>query len=306
MAGGQVTRRTMALTGLASAGLPALAWTPLQQAPEFTTGTLGQGLLTVPVTIGDQGPFAFAIDSAANASVIAEDLAIRLGLPDMGEVAMHTLVAREVARTVRADRLRTGALDVRGARLLVTGRSGMDGLDGFLGTDLLANLRLVLRFGRRIRASVSRPRRGGESGFGGARLNARTSGEQRFNGLLLIDAMAGRVPCKVIVDTGAKVSIINTALARRANAQPLVSGGSNESRVFSPTGRTAAAEAMLLPDLRLGGFGFRHVPVLAGDFHTFTLWGLADEPVLLLGVDLLGLFHTVIIDLRRGELLLDP
>jgi hypothetical protein len=304
MAGGQVTRRTLALTGLMSAALPPLA--PLQAAPEFATGALGQGLLTVPVTIDDRGPFTFAIDSAANASMIADDLAIRLGLSDMGEVAMNTLIARETVSTVRADRLRTGALDVRGARLLVTSRSGMDGLDGFLGTDLLANFRLVLRFGRRIRASVSRPRRGGEPGFSGARLDARTSGEQRFNGLLLIDAMAGRVPCKVIVDTGAKVSIINTALARQANAQPLMVGASSESRVYSPTGRTAPAEAMLLPHLRLGGFGFRRVPVLAGDFHTFALWGLADEPVLLLGVDLLGLFHTVIIDLKRGELLLEP
>jgi predicted aspartyl protease len=311
MAGGQLTRRTMALTGLASAGLPSLSLASPslaspQEAPEFAGGGLGGGLLTVPVTIDDQGPFTFAIDSAANASVIAEDLAVRLGLPAAGEVTMHTLVAREVAPTVRASRMRTGALDARGVRLVVTGRSGLDGLDGLLGTDLLADLRLVLRFGRRTRASVSRPRLGGEYGFDGVRLDARASGEQRFNGLLLIDALAGQVPCKVIVDTGAKVTIINTALAKQADAQPLVLAGSSESRVYSPTGRAAVAEAMLLPAIRLGGVRFSRVPVLVGDFHTFGLWGLADQPALLLGVDLLGLFHTVIIDLKRGELLLDP
>ena len=301
MAGGQVTRRTMALSGLISAGLPlAHAWP--QEQSDFTTDTQREGLLTVPVTIDGQGPYAFAIDSAANASVIADDLAISLGLADAGEVVMHTLVAREAARTVRATRLRTGALDARDARLVIAGREGLDGLDGLLGTDLLANLRLVLNFRGRTRANVSRPRRGVERDFGGVRLR----GERRFNGLLLIDAMAGRVPCKAIVDTGARMTVVNTALARRANARPLVLGGSSESRVRSPTGRAAVAEAMLLPALQLGGVRFSRVPVLVGDFHTFGLWGLADESALLLAVDLLGLFQTVTIDLSRGELLLTP
>lgn len=307
MAGGQLTRRTMALTGLASAGLPILPPpSPPQATPEFANDTLGGGMPTVPVTIDDRGPFAFAIDSAANASVIAGDLAADLGLPDAGQVAMHTLVAREVAPTVRANRLRTGALDVRDARLVVANRSGMGGLDGLLGTDLLANLRLSLRFGRRTRVSVGRPRRGGEPVLDGVRLGARTTGEQRFDGLLLIDALAGRVPCKVIVDTGARVTVINTALARLAGARPLVLAGSSESRVYSPTGRAVVTEAMLLPALRLGGVRFSLVPILVGDLHTFTLWGLADTPAMLLGVDLLGLFHTVVIDLKRGELVLNP
>lgn len=306
MPGHDLTRRTMALTALAGLASPTLARS--QDAPSFTSIDERQGLLTVPVTINDRGPYAFAIDSAANTSVIAQDLAAGLGLPDIGEVTMHTLVASERASTVRASRLRTGALDARDVRLVVTGRQGLLGLDGLLGTDLLDGLRLVLNFRGRTRVNVTRPRRRGELDFDGVRLNARAAatGEQRFNGLLLIDAMAGTVPCKVIVDTGAKMTVINTALAREANARPLIlPDGSSLGRVLSPTGRGAVGEAMLLPELQLGGVRLTRIPVLAGDFHTFTIWELADQPALLLGVDLLGLFQTVIIDLKRGELLLD-
>lgn len=309
MPGGDVTRRTAALAGLVAAGLAGPAAARAQEALAFATSRQQRGLLTVPVRINDQGPYAFAIDSAANASVIAQDLAVGLGLADAGEVTMHTVVAREQALTVRAVRLRTGALDVRDARLVVAGRANMDGLDGLLGTDLLAGLRLVLNFRGRTRVNVTRPRRGRERALDGLSLNARarTAGQQRFNGLLLIDAIARATPCKVIIDTGAKMTIINSALAVRANAQPLIlPDGSSLSRVLSPTGSGAVTQAMLLPELQLGGVQLTRIPVLVGDLHTFAVWGLADEPAMLLGVDLLGLFQTVTIDLRRGELLLDP
>lgn len=309
MPSGDLTRRAAALAGLVTAGLGGSAHARAQDAPAFTTSNEQRGLLTVPVMINDQGPYAFAIDSAANTSVIARDLAEGLALADAGEVTMHTVVASEQAPTVLAGRLRTGALDVRDARLVVAVRHAMDGLDGLLGTDLLAGLRLVLNFRGRTRVNVTRPRRRRERAPDGLRLDARapTTGEQRFNGLLLIDAMARRVPCKVIVDTGAKMTIINTALAVQANARPLIlPGGSHLSRVLSPTGSAALTEAMLLPELRLGGVQLTRIPVLVGDLHTFAVWGLADEPAMLLGVDLLGLFQTVTIDLLRGELLLDP
>ena len=43
------------------------------------------------------------------------------------------------------------------------------------------------------------------------------------------------------------------------------------------------------------------VPVLVGDLHTFDIWGAADRPAMLMGVDILGLFDSVMIDLKRGE-----
>lgn len=304
--GGDLTRRTMALSGLLTAGFAPMGRT--QDAPAFASGAERRGLLIAPVNLDDQGPYAFAIDSAANASVIAGDLAVRLGLADGGEVTMHTVVAQERAPTVLATRLRTGALDVRNARLVVANRQAMNGLDGLLGADLLAGLRLMLNFRRRARVSITLPRRHGAQSRNGMGWEGRAPirGEMRFAGLLLIDALVRRLRCKAIVDTGAGTTIVNTALARRAAARPLDDAdGTGLSQVVSPTGSTATGEIMLLPELQLGGLRVSRVPVLVGDFHTFSIWGLAEEPAMLLGVDVLGLFETVIIDLLRGELLLD-
>ena len=107
---------------------------------------------------------ANAIDSAANTSVVARDLAAGLALRDAGEVTMHTVVASERAPTARANRLRTGDLDARDIRLVVADREGLLGLDGLLGTDLLGGLRLVLNFRGRARINVTRARRRPERG----------------------------------------------------------------------------------------------------------------------------------------------
>lgn len=308
MAGGSLTRRVMGAAGLATAGLALSAFGRSQDdAPAFANESQRRGLLTAAVTINDHGPYAFAIDSAANTSVIASDLVATLGLPDVGEVPMHTLIAEERARTTRVARLRTGALDAREARLVVGDREGLEGLDGLLGTDLLRDLRLVLNFRGRAQVNVARSPHGARRTLSGDQLVTRAPGEQRFNGLMMVDATAHGVACKAIVDTGAQATVINTTLAREGGARPMVQvDGSSRGRLESMTGRKAVADLMLLPELQLGAIRLTEVPVLVGDFHGFALWGLSDQPALLLGLDILSLFQTVVIDLRRGELLLRP
>ena len=46
------------------------------------------------------------------------------------------------------------------------------------------------------------------------------------------------------------------------------------------------------------------LPVLMCDFHIFRLLGLENTPAMLMGVDVLGVFDRVVIDLKRGELIL--
>jgi hypothetical protein len=44
------------------------------------------------------------------------------------------------------------------------------------------------------------------------------------------------------------------------------------------------------------------VAVIFGDFHVFKVWDLEKRPVLLLGMDVLGVMDTLVIDYRRQEL----
>ena len=264
--------------------------------------------LSIPVFIGGQGPFDFAVDSAANASVIAEDLAARLILPSAGRIGMHTLIAREEVETVRAPDVRSGDLNAATVRFALAPRSGLIGADGLVGRDLLADHRLVLNFRGVALASIGRSRRVGGSILDPRRPTARfqTPAEDRLRGLLMIDARSRAAQAKAIIDTGAEVTIVNTAFARAARASPIVlDDGSTSQTLTSPTGRSVEARPMQLRNLHFAGIGLEYVPVLVGDFHTFDLWGLSDHPAALLGTDVLGLFETVIIDLKRGELVLE-
>src|SRR6478672_2289803 len=302
---GALHRRALLAAPFAMIPASALA----QDAPTIETPErLRGGRLSTPVFINGRGPFDFAVDSAANASVIAQDLAESLSLAPAGPIAMHTLIAREVVETVRAPRVRSGALESANVRFALAPRLGLNGADGLIGSDLLAGHRLVLNFRGVALATISQSRREGDSFLSARRPTARfqTPTDERLNGLLMIDVRSRTARAKAIIDTGAEVTIVNTAFARAAGASPItLRDGSRSQRVASPTGLSVDAAAVMLPNLHLAGIGLEQVPALAGDFHTFEVWGLADQPAALLGVDVLGLFETAIIDLKRGELVLE-
>lgn len=296
------TRRSVGLT--AAAFFLAL---PIRSAADPDVRSDSDGRLTVPVTLNGGPPLRFAVDSAANASVIASDLVARLGLPPGPEVEMNTLIARERVATARAGRLRCGAIAATDVVMMQGDRAGLGGIDGLLGTDLLASRRLVMSF-RARRMHVASSRSSGAGFFDRDRptVRYRAPAEQRFRNLMMIDASADGVPFKAIIDTGAGVTIINRALADQARARPVVlADGRRDQTVASPTGSARTAEAKLLPAMRFGDVTFRSIPVLVGDFHTFDVWGLAGRPAMLLGVDVLGLCRSVSIDLGRSEMLME-
>jgi hypothetical protein len=57
----------------------------------------------------------------------------------------------------------------------------------------------------------------------------------------------------------------------------------------------------ILPDLRVGSLTMRNVPVAFIDVPPFRMFGLADEPALLLGSDVLELFRRVSLDFRNRK-----
>ncbi len=44
-----------------------------------------------------------------------------------------------------------------------------------------------------------------------------------------------------------------------------------------------------------------NLEVIFADFHVFKLWGLDQEPALLIGMDMLGVLERLVIDYRRNE-----
>jgi len=265
------------------------------------------GRLSIPVMINGAGPYRFVIDSAANASLVADDLASGLGLPVTEEIHVHTLIAREKMVAVRPDHMQAGVLSVKSPRLAVASRTGLHGVDGLLGSDLLRDLKLVMNFRGRGRATIRRSGKEHTSFLDAPRPTTRllNRAEKVTGGPVAIGVHVNGAPGRAIIDTGAETTIINSAMAG-LGARPIrLSDGSPNQDVSSPTGRSATAAVMTLPNLEFAGVSLEQVPVLAGDFHVFNFWGLADQPTMLMGVDVLGLFRTVSIDLRRAEVVLE-
>ena len=57
-----------------------------------------------------------------------------------------------------------------------------------------------------------------------------------------------------------------------------------------------------MPPIMLGDVLVRNVHITFVDLHIFQHWKLTDEPALLIGMDVLGVLDTLIIDYRRREL----
>jgi hypothetical protein len=61
-------------------------------------------------------------------------------------------------------------------------------------------------------------------------------------------------------------------------------------------------EAIWTRKIQLGDISLTDVNVIYGDMHVFKVWELEDEPALLIGMDVLGLLHTLIVDYRLKEI----
>ena len=263
---------------------------------------------TVPVFINDRGPFRFAVDTAASASVVADDLVEAVGIEPAGQLDMHTVIGLERVPAVRARTLASGSLSVEDARMAVGSRPGLIGLDGLLGLDLLANQRLVMRFRGQGRSSINRSRPDHDQFLGVVRPRVRFQPPQGGGAeLMVVNALVRGQQVQAIVDTGAQVTLINPALAAAAEARPFQSrsASTGDMLVQSPTGRAALAQAMIVSSVHFDELVLDRLAVLMGDFHIFRLLGLADTPAMLMGVDVLGVFERVVIDLKRGEIIME-
>ncbi|HWW12827.1 MAG TPA: hypothetical protein VN018_09930, partial [Brevundimonas sp.] len=75
--------------------------------------------------------------------------------------------------------------------------------------------------------------------------------------------------------------------------------------VQSATGKSADARTMVAQALHVGPISLERVPLLVGDFHAFEVWGLKDQPAMLLGVDVLGVLRRLVIDYGRQDVVFE-
>ena len=282
------------LTGLG--GFTQQAETPAGPPPDALS--LSANLLTrmaAAVRVNGRSPRLFVLDTGAERTSIARDLAETLGLPPGPTVTVHGVTAAQATPTVLVSRVTFGRRRFNDVIMPVFERSLL-AADGLLGLDILSQFRLSLNLAdRTVSLTPSGPAfyaRGSASYIptrlpGGARTRADASGQ-----LILTNAVVDGVPVQSFVDSGAQYSIGNTALLRAIGGQV----GPHPIPVYGVTGQTIDAYAGQLRSLQIARHHLGPTPVLFADLHAFRTLGLADQPALLLGADILYRFNRIELD----------
>jgi hypothetical protein len=302
------TRREAAL-GLLAAGaaLPAgQAWAQAPEPPapaedelpaEIATRRSGNEHMLAPVTINGAGPYHFLLDTGANVSCVSSKLAAKLALTPGSPLPVHTVVGVRQRPTVVIDHLTVGP---RKRRRVQAPALPMEAIlaDGVLGVDWLKGQRLTLDFkGRQIEITRSQEDRGspGRAVVVPAR--------RRHGQLTIVDADLSGRPVSAIIDSGAQTSLCNARLKALVDAAERRKGLIPEPRFVtleSLAGEQFRGEQFFLPFLRLGGLHLGNVQVTYAEMHVFDVWGLKDQPAIVIGMDLLTQFERVALDFGRA------
>ncbi len=258
------------------------------------------GRVWVPVKINGRGPYRLVLDSGATRSAVvgrvAEELNMRLD--ESPPVMLRGVTGSAVTPTIKIQSLSFGDLEIGESSLPVV-IDAFGGADGLLGLQGMEDKRIYIDFKNDfINIARSRNRRAAE-GF------TTLSFLGNNNRILIVPAQVGNMRVRAIIDTGAQTTIGNdalkTALERRINSQRRT-----RDEITGATGARQTGIGAEVSPIRLGSVLVRDAHVTFGEMHIFRHWGLGDEPALMIGMDILGLLDTLVIDYLRQEVHVKP
>jgi hypothetical protein len=268
------------------------------QAPEprFVAKTTRDriGRIWAPVLIDGRGPFRLVLDTGANHSAIIPSTAAALGSRDSSIATVVTgFTGSAVVPTISVDRMEVGDLLLGPTRLPIVA-DVFGGAQGVLGNEGLAGKRIFADFEHdRLEIATSH----GEPAHLGFSVVPFKVVE---GGLPIADIRVGGIRCKAIIDTGAQGTIGNLPLREallRHRAKDV-----KTAQIIGVTLDVQSGENVAAPQIEMGGLTVNGEHIVFGDMYLFQHYHLTDKPVLLLGMDLLGSFDTLIIDYHMKQL----
>ena len=282
---------------------PLASLSDVDQDRSFTAPTRRDniGRIVAPVLINGAGPFRFVVDTGATHSVMSTALAQRLKLPTVpqGDVMLSGVTGSGSFATVEVDQMQTGDLTLQKRRMPVMDTL-MEGADGVLGMQGLEDKRIVVDF-RRDRIQILDSRGGYvRSGY------VIVPVEFGFGRLLLADAYIGGIRVKAIIDTGAERTLGNNALRDALGVETGIFYSPQTTGIQGVTAQIQNGDMAIAPRIQVGTLRLNQVGVTFGDMHVFDVWGFREQPALLLGMDVLGVLDSLVIDYGRKQIQLRP
>ena len=249
--------------------------------------------MTVDASINGSGPFKFVVDSGADTSVVGRDLAMQLSLPKGTATLLHGITESKIVERALVDELELGPTTTTNLELPILAERDIGG-DGMIGLDALVEQRLMLDFEKRIITVDDAARRERYTG-GTIVVTARLQRGQ----LILTEVEADGEKVDAVVDTGSEVTIGNSALRARIKARK--PGAFDIITVYGVTGKAIEMEFAIVPRLTIGPITLRNVPIAFADVPPFAVFGIDEEPSLLIGTDLMETFRRVSLDFRERK-----
>jgi predicted aspartyl protease len=267
---------------------------PVVEAEDSASGPALAGRdrrMVAPVLVNGEGPFRFIVDTGANRSVLSDRLAQQLDLAPVGEGQVNSVYGVATAPLAQVETLSYGDLALPTSRMPILQGPALAGEEGLLGVDGMRGRRLLLDFQRRCieitPSDQSRRLRGWST----------LEGELRFGHLMMVDGSINGQRVNILIDTGSDTSLANNALRAALDAR-LERGPSQ--RLFAFGEPIVLEDAIFLRRLEVGELRIANLLAYVGDFHIFSVWGLLEEPTLLLGMDVLSRSRAMAIDYGRG------
>ncbi len=254
------------------------------------------GRIWAPVLINGRGPFKLVLDTGATHSGVTAVVADVLGIPVDASppIVLHGVTGSGIVPTIRVETLSVGDLDVN-SQVLPILADAFGGAQGVLGAEGLAGKRIFIDFQHdRILITYSHGEKAAR-GFVAVPFRAARGA------LILIDALVGNVRTKAIIDTGAQTTMANLAL-RDALRREVGSAVGERDLIEGVTLDVEDGVLARTPRITVGGLIIQNARVTFADMAIFDQWRMRGEPTLIIGMDVLGLFDTLVIDYRRHEL----
>jgi predicted aspartyl protease len=282
----------------------AIAAAPERDATPINAATDAASRLMVDVRINDTGPYHFVVDTGADRTILASEVALELGLSHGEKVMLKGVVRGVLSETVSIRTMRFGSITKRHLMVPTLSRSLLDA-DGYLGLDFLDGHRVTFDFQNHL-LQVSEPRTRFSANWLGEN-EARIAASGSSGHLKALDCMVDGISATAFIDSGAEVSAANEPLlAALARRNPSFGGEMGSIHLIDVTGGEILGKVAMVKKIRLTpALTFTDCPLVIADFLVFDVWGLRRRPALLIGMNLLRQFARVSIDYGLQELRFD-
>lgn len=251
--------------------------------------------LTVPVTIDGQGPFDFMVDTGSQATAVAHEVNALLALPPAGRANLQGMASVRLVDLVSIARLGVGKHLIEDLSAPLLERHNI-GADGIIGLDSLQDFRVMFDF--REPSITLQDMRGAKRKRDGFEIIVRAN--PKSGQLLITNALVEGINTTVIIDTGAQASLASHELRERLRAK-------RETEVLTQdvNGVMLVGHMAMVRSLKIGALRLNNVPLTFADSPVFAALGMADKPVLSLGMQHLRLFERVAIDFANRRIMFD-